>query len=101
MGSGFTTHNLREMNWAGGPHGAAPSWSVEFDDWVTRAIAAGDLDALSTSSTRPRLRARHPRTEHFAPLFVALGASIESLEDDRSAIDGYWYGLSKRSFQFD
>ncbi len=102
MGSGFTTHNLREMNWADGPHGAAPSWSVEFDDWVTRAIGAKDFDALIDFQHRaPAPFLAHPRAEHFAPLFVALGASIETLEDDRSAIDGFWYGLSKRSFQFD
>ena len=32
VGSGFTTHNLRESNLAGSPGAPAPTWSVEFDD---------------------------------------------------------------------
>jgi 4,5-DOPA dioxygenase extradiol len=39
----------------------------------------------------------HPRTEHFAPLFVALGAA--DADQSASVIDGFWYGLSKRSWQ--
>jgi len=42
----------------------------------------------------------HPRTEHFAPLFVAMGAAADTIEDNHSAIDGFWFGLSKRSVQF-
>lgn len=42
----------------------------------------------------------HPRTEHFAPLFVAMGAAANTIEDNHSAIDGFWFGLSKRSVQF-
>ena len=47
----------------------------------------------------PGARMAHPRTEHFAPLFVALGASADS-PSRASAVDGFWYSLSKRSFQF-
>ena len=40
----------------------------------------------------------HPRTEHFAPLFVTLGAASRHRRPTPSAvIDGFWYGLSKRS----
>ncbi|MEO7132436.1 MAG: dioxygenase, partial [Dermatophilaceae bacterium] len=36
-----------------------------------------------------------------APLFVSLGAAYESGGlDNTSAIDGFWFGLSKRSWQF-
>ncbi len=102
MGSGFTTHNLRAMNWADGPQGPAPGWSIEFDDWASRAVEERDLDALIDFRHRaPAAWLAHPRTEHFAPLFVTLGASFDDLAADRSAIEGYWYGLSKRSFQFD
>jgi 4,5-DOPA dioxygenase extradiol len=40
----------------------------------------------------------HPRTEHFAPLFVSLGAS--AAQEATTTVDGFWYGLSKRSVQF-
>jgi 4,5-DOPA dioxygenase extradiol len=100
IGSGFTTHNLRMMNPAA--DAAPPAWSSEFDDWVRRAVAARDVDALLDFAHKaPASRLAHPRTEHFAPLFVTLGASVDGLESDRSVIDGYWFGLSKRSWQFD
>lgn len=102
VGSGFTTHNLRGLDMSRPADHQPPSWSVEFDDWVNRATAARDLDALlNFENAAPAARLAHPRTEHFAPLFVALGASIDSMTSERSVIDGYWYGLSKRSWQFD
>jgi len=42
----------------------------------------------------------HPTVEHFAPLFVALGAATEPGEAPTFTIEGYWLGLAKRSFQF-
>jgi 4,5-DOPA dioxygenase extradiol len=100
IGSGFTTHNLDELDPAAGNRATAPSWSVEFDDWVDRTLAAGDVDALLDFQRKaPAARLAHPRTEHFAPLFVALGASLDHLDPD-PVVDGFWYGLSKRSFQF-
>ena len=41
----------------------------------------------------------HPTVEHFAPLFVALGAATEPGESVDTTIEGYWMGLSKRSLQ--
>ncbi len=102
VGSGFSTHNLREMDWHAGPHAHPPTWSSEFDDWLDRSLAAGDVDSLiDFQSAAPAASLAHPRTEHFAPLFVSLGAGIEALGDSKSVVDGFWFGLSKRSVQFD
>nr|WP_207944817.1 class III extradiol ring-cleavage dioxygenase [Actinomadura rubrisoli] len=113
VGSGFTTHNLREE--APEADGPAPAWSVEFDDWADRAVRGGDIDALLDFRAKaPAAHIAHPRTEHFAPLFVSLGADAETPAHAgtpagapadapagrRAVIDGYWYGLAKRSFQF-
>ncbi|TMQ97518.1 dioxygenase [Actinomadura soli] len=103
IGSGFTTHNLREM--PRGADAAPPAWSAEFDAWTDRAVKGGDVDALLDFRAKaPAARIAHPRSEHFAPLFMALGAGAESHTGDpsrrRSVIDGYWFGLAKRSFQF-
>lgn len=101
VGSGFSTHNLREMNWHAGPDSVPPSWSAEFDDWLDRSLGAGDVDALlDFQNTAPAAMIAHPRTEHFAPLFVSLGASVDSGIDTESVVDGFWFGLSKRSVQF-
>ncbi|GLZ07471.1 dioxygenase [Actinomadura sp. NBRC 104412] len=100
IGSGFTTHNLREMR--PGTDAPPPAWSAEFDEWTDRAVRDGDVDALLDFQAKaPAAQIAHPRTEHFAPLFVALGAADAGGDGERRAvIDGYWYGLAKRSFQF-
>ncbi|TQK45126.1 4,5-DOPA dioxygenase extradiol [Streptomyces sp. SLBN-118] len=96
VGSGFFTHNLAALR-----HGGIPGWSVEFDDWGQRALAAADVDALLDFENKaPAGRLAHPRTEHFAPLFVTLGVSEGELTGGRSVIDGFWMGLAKRSVQF-
>ncbi|WP_371482591.1 dioxygenase [Kitasatospora sp. NBC_00315] len=96
VGSGFFTHNLRAIS----PDGTVPSVMAEFDDWGRRALEAHDLDALLDFERKaPAGRLAHPRTEHFAPLFVTLGAGEADLATQRSVIDGFWMGLAKRSLQ--
>jgi 4,5-DOPA dioxygenase extradiol len=85
---------------SGRPDGSAPTWSVEFDDWARRALAAQDVDSLIDFLHKgPAATIAHPRTEHFAPLFVSLGAAEGSLGTAETVVDGFWYGLSKRSWQ--
>ena len=97
VGSGFFTHNLRALD----PGGRVSPVMAEFDDWGRRALEAGDVDALLDFERKaPAGRFAHPRTEHFAPLFVTLGAAADELTDQRSVIDGFWLGLAKRSVQF-
>ncbi|TQM81502.1 4,5-DOPA dioxygenase extradiol [Saccharothrix saharensis] len=99
VGSGFMTHNLSCVDMSVGPDCAPPSWSAEFDDWAGRALAAGDVDAvLDFERKAPAAGVAHPRTEHFAPLFVSLGAS--AAQEATTTVEGFWYGLSKRSVQF-
>jgi 4,5-DOPA dioxygenase extradiol len=102
VGSGFTTHNLRWFNPGAGSDDPAPAASREFDAWAREAMAAADVDSmLDFLAKAPAAHEAHPRTEHFAPLFVALGAAYQSGDlANRSVIDGFWYGLSKRSWQF-
>ncbi|MFH8609390.1 dioxygenase [Streptomyces sp. NPDC018029] len=98
VGSGFFTHNLAALR-----HGGVPGWSAEFDAWGYEALEAGDVDALLDFGHKsPAGRLAHPRTEHFAPLFVTLGAAEATgdLDGQRSVIDGFWMGLAKRSVQF-
>ncbi|MFF0762229.1 dioxygenase [Streptomyces sp. NPDC003737] len=100
LGSGFFTHNLAALRQ---PGGGVPGWSAEFDDWGHRALEAGDVDSLVDFVRKsPAGRLAHPRTEHFAPLFVTLGAADATgeLDAQKSVIDGFWMGLAKRSVQF-
>lgn len=102
VGSGFTTHNLRWFDPSAGSDAPPPSASAEFDHWAAEAVGAGDVDAvLDFLSRAPAAREAHPRTEHWAPLYVALGAASEAGSvAGESVVDGFWFGLSKRSWQF-
>jgi 4,5-DOPA dioxygenase extradiol len=96
VGSGFFTHNLRALS----PDGRVQPVMAEFDHWGQETLARGDLDALLDFQHKaPAARAAHPRTEHFAPLFVTLGAAGGDLAGARTVIDGFWLGLAKRSIQ--
>ncbi|MCX5234975.1 dioxygenase family protein [Streptomyces prunicolor] len=104
VGSGFFTHNLAALRHTGG---GVPTWSSEFDDWGRRALESRDWDGLLDFLHKaPAGRYAHPRTEHFAPLFVTLGAADAGGELDTpealnpSVIDGFWMGMAKRSVQF-
>ncbi len=96
IGSGFLTHGLpflRDFRFDAAP----PGWSAEFDHWAAEALDSGDLDALANFRTAPAARYAHPTTEHFAPLFVTLGAAHGPVPV--TTITGYWLGLAKRSIQ--
>jgi 4,5-DOPA dioxygenase extradiol len=102
IGSGFTTHNLRWFDPRGGADSPAPQASVEFDHWAAETVAAQDVDAvLNFQAAAPAAHEAHPRTEHWAPLYVALGAAEASGDlAGATAVEGFWFGLSKRSWQF-
>lgn len=96
VGSGFFTHNLRAMNYEGG----VPAVMADFDQWGAEVLGRGDVDALLDFEHKaPAAQHAHPRTEHFAPLFVTLGAAAGDLSGAKTVIDGFWYGLAKRSIQ--
>ena len=107
IGSGFLTHGLPFLT----PEvflGAAPppTWSTEFDAWAAQALDRGDVDELAAFRDRaPGMPYAHPTVEHFTPLFVALGAGAGGTDGrsvDRpieTVVDGFAFGLAKRSVQ--
>jgi 4,5-DOPA dioxygenase extradiol len=100
VGSGFMTHGLPYIHdyFLGKP--GAPQWSIDFDLWAKESLERGDLDALFAFREKaPGMPYAHPTVEHFAPLFVTLGAAARPDERPDFTIDGYWYGLAKRSFE--
>lgn len=99
IGSGFTTHGLPFLT-DPSPKATPPGWSVDFDAWARERIAAGDVDSLiDFRNLAPGMPYAHPTIEHFAPLFVTLGASSDPEQIPEQVIDGYWMGLAKRSLQ--
>ncbi|MBB2943542.1 4,5-DOPA dioxygenase extradiol [Actinoplanes lutulentus] len=99
VGSGFTTHGLPFLrDWR--PEANAPGWSREFDAWAAETLARGAVDELAAFRTlAPGMPYAHPTIEHFAPMFLTLGASGDPEAAPEQPVDGFWMGLSKRSFQ--
>ena len=99
IGSGFMTHGLpflRDFSIDATP----PGWSVEFDLWAQEVLSRGAVDELMNyKSLAPGMPYAHPTVEHFAPIFITLGAATQADVAPETTIDGYWMGLSKRSFQ--
>lgn len=99
IGSGLTTHGLPFLtDWR--PEAEPPGWSREFDAWAAEALARGAVDELAAFRSRaPGMPYAHPTIEHFAPLFVTLGAASDPEAPPEQVIEGFWMGLAKRSFR--
>lgn len=76
IGSGGVVHNLRRLLWHE-PDAASPEpWAADFDAWAASRLLASDHDALMRwREEGPDPRAAHPSTEHWDPIFAALGAA--------------------------
>jgi 4,5-DOPA dioxygenase extradiol len=99
VGSGFLVHNLR----AARPGGAgAPQWAIDFDAWSAEALAKRDVDLLlKYREIAPGVAMALPTHEHFVPVLIALGASLDQAEPVTFPITGLWWGaFTKRSVQF-
>ncbi len=99
VGSGFLTHGLPFLrDWSFGAQ--PPGWSVDFDAWAREALEAGDVEALTRYARQaPGMPYAHPTVEHLVPLFVTLGAAADPEAPRTFAVEGFWMGLSKRSFE--
>lgn len=98
IGSGFMTHGLPFLTRAM-LDGAVPAWSSEFDLWAWESAQRLDFDSLASYDGAPGMPYAHPTPEHFSPLFIALGAARDGSAPSTS-IDGFMWGLAKRSLQF-
>ena len=71
VGSGGSTHNLRQLNRTG----RTDAWAREFEQWLLDHVEHGRFDRLTDPAGFPPLFHRaHPTLEHFAPLLVAWAA---------------------------
>jgi 4,5-DOPA dioxygenase extradiol len=99
VGSGFLTHGLPFLkDWS--IEATPPGWSIEFDLWAKEVLERGAIDELMDyKRLAPGMPYAHPTVEHFAPIFITLGSATIADAPPETAIEGYWMGLSKRSFQ--
>ncbi len=74
LGSGNLVHNLRQFSMQ--THHEAFNWAIEFDEMIKKYLEGKvTSNILNIDSTQTALfRMAHPSPEHFAPLYVLLGA---------------------------
>ncbi len=100
VGSGFMTHGLPFLSRDAFVDNVVPAWSKEFDQWAAETLAVGDIDTLAGFRDHaPGMPYAHPTVEHFVPLFVTLGAASRPEGPVETTVDGYQFGLAKRSIQ--
>ena len=98
IGSGFMTHGLPFVDFR--RPDIVPGWSRDFDEWAAAALQRGDIEELSRyRSGAPGMPYAHPTVDHYIPLFITLGAATDPEASVKTTIEGWMYGLSKRSFE--
>lgn len=74
LGSGNTVHNLRLVEF---DKTTTDSWAEKFDDWLIDKIKGNDLNSLyNYRELAPNAKLAVPTADHFVPLFIALGSSL-------------------------
>lgn len=75
LASGSVTHNLSKLRWF---DNKPDQWAIEFENWFSEAIHNNDFAGLlAAENEAPHFHLTHPTTEHWLPLYVALGAAHE------------------------
>ena len=98
IGSGGVVHNLRLVHFED-VHHPVDSWAAQFDAWFADAVAQKQLTELfNYREAAPHAQLAVPTFEHFAPVFVVLGAASESGRVS-TIYQGFEHGnISMRSF---
>ena len=99
VGSGFLTHWMGGFA-SGAPWDVLPSFNIDFDSWAAELLEAGDVEGLTRFPQAPGAAQAHRTAEHFAPLFVALGAADDASAPATTMIEGVQLTNSKRSVRF-
>lgn len=98
LGSGGVVHNLRLADF-GDVHQAVDPWAAEFDAWFRDAVEQKKFaDLFRFQQTAPHARLALPTFEHFAPVFVVLGAG-STVSRVSTIYEGFEHAnISMRSF---
>lgn len=98
VASGASYHNLRLM----GPEGAKPS--AAFDAWLEQSLlqhTGKEREQLLVQwDTAPAARLAHAREDHLVPLFVAVGAALDTDKTTRILNSTSTSGIIDASYRF-
>jgi 4,5-DOPA dioxygenase extradiol len=98
LGSGGIVHNLRMFR-GGPPDQPVAPWARAFDNWFQQKLEKHDLAGLLRyQELAPDSELAVPTFDHFAPIFLVLGAAA-SYSHVETIFEGFEYGsISMRSF---
>ncbi|WKB34790.1 class III extradiol ring-cleavage dioxygenase [Terrilactibacillus sp. S3-3] len=103
IGSGGTSHNLHAVNMIN-DNGSIDDWALQFEKWLESHLSNWDLTSLfNYASLAPGANLSVPPygTEHFIPLFYAMGAADDEKKKATLLHRSFRYGnLSHSVWQF-
>ncbi len=102
IGSGSTTHSLRDLAREGSP---PPDWAQDFDNWLYDNLTGNPTgDGLTNAlhpHTHPHYSRAHPSPEHLLPLYVALGAAGQGSSATRTHASFSWGSVGMSAYRFE
>jgi 4,5-DOPA dioxygenase extradiol len=100
LGSGGLVHNFRTMDWHA-EFAEPDAWAVADEAWILERVQSRRFDELlAYRETWPEARRVAPTTDHFDPLFVALGAASADESPKDVFVGMQFRNMSLRSFAY-
>lgn len=101
IGSGGAVHPLGDPSVALGEGVPTDGWAVAFNDWLNRAVTAGDQKSLVRyRELAPSAIHAHPYPDHLMPLLTAMGAAGPGARGTILHQSWYWGNLGMGAFKF-
>jgi 4,5-DOPA dioxygenase extradiol len=101
VGSGGAVHPLGDPTVALGDGLPTERWAIAFNDWLNRAVTAGDRESLVRyRSLAPSAVHAQYYPDHFMPLLVALGAAGPGARGRVLHQSWYWGNLGMGACEF-
>lgn len=93
LASGAATHNMQDFG-SYSFNASPPPYVEKFQEWLTQSLLTGKVEDLLSYETTPYGTKNHPTSEHFLPLFVALGAGNTPSNSSVTQLhSSYTYGV--------
>ncbi len=99
LGSGGAVHPLGYAPLRSGAE--TDQWALDFDSWLTKAVANGDDNAIKNfDKVSPYPERAHPYPDHFMPLLTSMGAAGKGSKGELIHHSWYWGDLGMAAYEF-
>jgi aromatic ring-opening dioxygenase catalytic subunit (LigB family) len=99
VGSGLSYHNMRAMFAAGESRVPSEAFDAWLGDVMAGPAARRTADLLNWDASAPHARACHPREDHLAPVWVAVGAAEADVATRTYHDKGLFGGVTASSYR--